>query len=105
MLDLVLVLLVLLPALVGSALVLVGPAADRVAAAVGVTTTAALAVAAVLVAVPIGSARPSASTPFMAGSDLSLGVDGLAAVVLPTVAVVSWLVLSASTGTAYVLRP
>ncbi len=99
MLDLVLVLLVLLPALVGSALVLVGPAADRVAAAVGITTTAALAVAAVLVAVPIGSARPSASTPFMAGSDLSLGVDGLAAVVLPTVAVVSWLVLSASTGT------
>ena len=99
MLDLVLVLLVVLPAAMGSALLLVGAAADRVAAVAGVSTTALLAVGAMLVAVPIGTSRPLASTPFIAGSDLAVGVDGLAAVVLPMVAVVSWLVVSASTGT------
>ncbi len=98
MLDLVLVSLVVLPAVVGSVLALAGPAADRTAGPAGVATTALVALAAVLVAFPARGARPAVGTPFMAGSDLALAVDGLAAPVLPTVAVVALLVLLAATG-------
>ncbi len=98
MLDLALVTLVVLPALVGSALLLVGPAADRIAAPIGVSTATLLALAAMAVAFPRSGARPSVATPFMAGSDLGLAVDGLAALVLPAVGLVSLLVLLSSTG-------
>ena len=99
MLDLIVTLVVLTPAVVGAALAIIGSPADRFAPSVGVATTGLLAIAAVLVAVPVGADRPAVSTPFIAGSDLSLTVDGLAASILPMVAIVAWLVLSASTGT------
>ena len=86
MLDLALVALVVLPTVVGSVLLLAGPAADRVASPAAVGTAGLLALASVPVAFPVGGERPSVSTPFMAGSDLALAVDGLAAPVLPTVA-------------------
>ncbi len=97
MLDLTLVALVAVPAPVGALLVLAGTAADRMAAPVGVATAVLLAGAAFVVSFPVG-ARPAAATPFLAGAELGLRVDGLAALVLPTVAVVSALVLLASVG-------
>ncbi len=98
MLDLALVALVVLPAVAGSALLLAGRVADRIAAATGVATSALLVLAAVVVAFPPGGARPSVATPFLVGSDLALSVDGLAVVVLPAVATVSLLVLLSATG-------
>ncbi len=98
MLDLTLVALVVVPAVVGALLLLAGTSADRIAAPAGVGSAALLAVAALPVSFPAAS-RPSVSTPFMAGSELGLGVDGLAALVLPAVAVVSALVLLAASGT------
>ncbi len=98
MLDLALVTLVALPAAVGSAMLLIGRRADRIAGPAGVATAALLALAAVPVAFPTSGSRPSVATPFVAGADLALGVDGLAAPVLPTVAIVSLLVLLSSTG-------
>ena len=98
MLDLTLVALVVVPAVLGAVLLLVGPAADQIAAPVGVGSAALLAVAAFVVSFPPDS-RPSVAAPFMAGAELGLGVDGLAAMVLPAVAVVSALVLLGSTGT------
>ncbi len=98
MLDLVLVGLVVVPAAVGALLLLAGSSADRVAAPTGAGVAAVLAVASFPVSVASG-ARPSVATPFMAGTELGLAVDGLAAVVLPAVAVVSALVLTAATGT------
>lgn len=96
--DLTLVALVVLPAVVGVLLLLIGSGADRSAAPVGVGTAALLAAASFAVSFPAIS-RPSVATPFMAGADLGLGVDGLAALVLPAVAVVSALVLLAASGT------
>lgn len=87
-----LVLLVLLPAVVGGGLAL--SRLDRVAVPVSLTTAAVTAALAVVVAV----GRPRVSMPFMAGSDLALGVDALSALVAPTVAVVTLLVLVASAG-------
>ena len=98
MLDLTLVALVVLPAFVGALLLLAGTPSHRFAAPVGVATAALLAAASFAVSFPAGS-RPSVATPFMAGAELGLGVDGLAALVLPAVAVVSALVLVAATGT------
>ena len=100
MLDLALVGLVVLPAVVGSALLLLGAVVDRVATAIGVATAAAVAVATVVVALPPETTRPSVRTPFMAGSDLGLTVDGLAALVLPAVGLVSLLVLVSASGSA-----
>ncbi len=96
--DLALVALVVVPAVVGALLLLVGTAADRFAAPVAVGSAALLAVVSFVVSFP-AAARPSVAMPFMAGADLALGVDGLAALVLPAVAVVSVLVLLAATGT------
>ena len=96
--DLVLVALVALPAVVGALLVLSGSGADRFAVPVGVGTAALLTAASFAVSFPAIS-RPSVATPFMAGADLGLGVDGLAALVLPAVTVVSALVLLAASGT------
>ena len=98
MLDLALVALAVLPAVVGSVLLLAGSAADRLAAPAGVGVAALLALTSIPLAFPLDRPRPSVATGFMAGSDLALGVDGLAAAVLPAVAVVSFLVLLTSTG-------
>ena len=83
-------LLVLLPAVAGA--VLAGARAERAAPAVSVAT----ATVAVALSVVVAFARPEVSVPFMAGTDFSLRVDGLAAVVLPAVALVSLLVLVSS---------
>jgi NADH-quinone oxidoreductase subunit L len=80
--------LVLLPAVVGGVLAL-SRRLERAAAAVSVTTAAVAAALSVLVAVQ----RPVVAVPFMAGSDLALGVDPLAGVVVPTIAGVTLLVL------------
>ncbi len=104
MLDLTLVALVVVPAVLGALLLMVGASADRIAAPVGVGSATLLAVAALAVSFPAAS-RPSVATPFMAGSELGLRVDGLAALVLPTVAVVSALVLLAATGTPELRTP
>jgi NADH-quinone oxidoreductase subunit L len=98
MLDPTLVALVAVPAVAGALLLLVGTAADRIATPVGVGLATLVAVAAFPPSFPAAS-RPSVATPFMVGSELGLGVDGLAALVLPTVAVVSALVLLAASGT------
>ncbi|HEU4512864.1 MAG TPA: proton-conducting transporter membrane subunit [Nocardioidaceae bacterium] len=85
-------LLVLLPAVVGGALAL-----TRLERAAVVVSLATAAVTAALSAV-VALARPRVATPFMAGSDLALGVDALSALVVPTVAVVTLLVLVFSAG-------
>ena len=87
-----LVLMVLLPAVVGGGLALTR--LERVAVPVSLTTAAVTATLAVVVAVE----RPRVSMPFMAGSDLALGVDALSALIAPTVAVVTLLVLVVSAG-------
>lgn len=85
-------LLVLLPAVVGGVLAL-----SRLERAAAVVSLATATVTAVLSAV-VAFARPRVSTPFAAGSDLALGVDALSAMVAPTVAVVTLLVLVFSAG-------
>jgi NADH-quinone oxidoreductase subunit L len=85
-------LLVLLPAVVGGGLALTR--LERAAAAVSLATAFTTAALSVVVALE----RPRVSVPFMAGSDLALGVDALSALVAPTVAVVSLLVLVFSAG-------
>lgn len=85
----ILLLLVTLPALTGALLALAGSRGDRPAAGVSVAVsavTAGLAVACVV-------GRPSVSVPFVAGGDLGLAVDALAALVLPAVAMVTLAVL------------
>ena len=81
--------LITLPGVLGAGLCLAGRVADRVAGPVGVT--AAAAVTALAIGVALG--RPAVAVPFVAGADFGLQVDALAAVVLPTVAVVALLVL------------
>lgn len=81
-------LLVLLPAVTGTLLVLT-PRADRVAGAVA-TVTATLVVALSLV---VAVHRPQVGVPFVAGADFGMRVDGLAALVLPAVTVVTLMVL------------
>ena len=83
-------LLVLLPAVAGAVLACVRT--ERAAPAVSLTTATVGLALSILVAI----ARPQVSVPFMAGTDFSLRVDGLAAVMLPAVALVSLLVLVAS---------
>ncbi len=85
-------LLVLLPAVVGAGLAL--SRLERAAAALSSAVASVTAALALVVAV----ARPEVSVPFMAGSDLALGVDALSALVAPTVAVVTLLVLVFSVG-------
>lgn len=86
-------LLVLLPATVG-ALLAVLPRADRIAAPAALAVATATTALAALVA----ARRPSVSVPFLAGSGFSLGVDGLSALIVPTVAAVALLVLVFSSG-------
>jgi len=84
----------LLPALAGATLCLTGRRAGRLAAPV------ALVVATVLVglAAVVALAGPAVSVPFVAGGRLGLGVDPLSALVVPTVAVVTLLVLVFAAG-------
>ncbi len=84
--------LVGLPTVAGAVLLLAPRGrAERVAPAAGPAVAAATSALAVVVALT----RPTVAVPFVAGSDLALGVDGLAAVVAPTVALVATLVLLA----------
>ncbi len=100
MAELALVALVVAPAVMGALLLLAGlhrgGQADRFGVPLGVGTAAVLAT----ISVPVATARPAVAMPFLAGADLGLAVDGLAALVLPTVAVVSLLVLVAASGSA-----
>jgi len=91
--DIALWLLVLLPAAVGGVLA-VSRRAGPVAAPVSLGTASVTAALSVVVALE----RPAVAVPFMAGADFALGVDGLAALVTPTVAVVTMLVLLFAAG-------
>lgn len=82
-------LLIGVPALAGIALLLTGRRARRAAVPVSLLTAAAsigLAVAAAVI-------RPTVQTPFTTGATFGLAVDGLSAVMLPMVSVVTLLVL------------
>ena len=79
----------LLPALSGTALCLAGRRAGRVAAPVAL----AVAIVLVVLAAVVALRGPAVSVPFVAGGRLGLAVDPLSALVVPTVAVVTLLVL------------
>jgi NADH:ubiquinone oxidoreductase subunit 5 (subunit L)/multisubunit Na+/H+ antiporter MnhA subunit len=83
--------LVVLPAATGAALLLLPRRLDRAAPVAGVGAAALTA----LVALAVAGSRPAVAVPFVAGSDLGMRVDGLAAVVAPTVALVTAVVLLA----------
>ncbi|MDQ3326475.1 MAG: NADH-quinone oxidoreductase subunit L [Actinomycetota bacterium] len=87
--EMALWLVAILPALVGAGLCLAGRRIERNAVAISLATAAAVTALAVVVAV----ARPVVSTPFVAQTPFELAVDGLSAVVLVTVAVITLLVL------------
>lgn len=91
--QLALWLLILVPAVSGAALPLAGRA-DRLVGAISVAT------AAVVVALSIAAAvtRPAISVSFVAGAQFALAVDTLAAVVVPAVAVVTFMVLVFAVG-------
>lgn len=84
-----------LPATAGAVLLVARPR-DRVAVRVAL----AVAATAVLLSAPVAVARPTVAVPFLAGADFVLTVDGLAALVLPTVLVVTLLALVAAVGEA-----
>lgn len=92
--DLILVLLIALPALIGAGLTLGGGALDRFAAPAALVTAAAGLIGSIIAAV----ARPQVSSRFMAGADLTLAVDGLAALMILTIGVVLVLVLAFAVG-------
>ncbi len=81
--------LVLLPALAGAGFLLLGRRAERAAGPVAVLTATTTLVLAVGAAV----GRPAVSVPAMAGSSWALAVDGLAALLAPTVSAVTLAVL------------
>ncbi len=97
--DLLLVLLVAVPAVVGAVLVLAGP--SRWSAAAGVATLAAAATA----SVPAVVAGAEVSAAFVAGSRWGLTTSGPAEVLLPTVLVVATLVLVVAGGVAETREP
>ncbi len=98
--DLVLWSVVLLPALVGGGLAVAGSlggpnrATETVAAPVAIAT----AVLTLGLAILAATARSGVEVPFMAGSTFGLGVDPLSALLLPTVASVTVLVLVFAAG-------
>jgi NADH-quinone oxidoreductase subunit L len=81
--------LVGLPAVAGTALCIGGHHAARAARPVAVSVAALVAVLAVAAAIT----RPAVTVPFIEGADFALAVDPLSAVVIPTVALVAFLVL------------
>lgn len=86
--------LIALPGLVGAALLVCGRRVDTVAPMLGVAVAAVSTVLAVLAAVY----RPSGSAPLLAGIPFVVGVDGLSAVMIVTVAAVTTAVLVFATG-------
>lgn len=84
-----------LPATAGAVLVVARPR-DRIAVRVALPVAA----TAVLLSALVAVTRPTVAVPFLAGADFVLTVDGLAALVLPTVLVVTLLVLVAAVGEA-----
>jgi NADH-quinone oxidoreductase subunit L len=87
--TLALALVILLPGIVGIVLTLAGNRIPRAAIPISLgiaTITAALAVA-------VAFARPVIRFPFLAGASAGLAIDGLAAFILPTVSMVTLLVL------------
>ena len=85
--------MILLPGGVGSVLAL--SRVERAAAPVAVLAAGLTTVLAVVVAL----VRPGLSSPFVAGADFALEVDALAALTVPMVAVVTFLVLIFAAGT------
>lgn len=90
-------LLVGLPALTGMALCLTGARLNRIVASVSLST----AVVTVLAALLVAFVRPAVEVPFLAGASFGLAVDGLSALIVPTVAVITLavLVFAAAEGT------
>jgi NADH:ubiquinone oxidoreductase subunit 5 (subunit L)/multisubunit Na+/H+ antiporter MnhA subunit len=86
-------LLVLLPAVVGGSLCIVRPP-GRLVTILALATAG----AGVVLSVQVAIARPAVAVPFMAGADFALEVDALAALVVPTITVVTFLVLVFSAG-------
>ncbi|MDQ0382000.1 NADH-quinone oxidoreductase subunit 5 family protein [Amycolatopsis thermophila] len=82
-------LLIALPVVAGGALLLSGHRADRLAAWAGIGAAAVTTVLAIIAA----AGRPEVSMPFLAGLRIGLGVDGLSAVIVVTVAVILLAVL------------
>lgn len=80
----------LLPALAGAVLCLAGPRAERVAPPVALLVATGLVVLAAVVTL----GGPEVSVPFVAGGRFGLAVDPLSAVIVPTVALVTVLVLA-----------
>ena len=101
--DLLLLLVVALPASVGAALVLAGRArvSSRLSAATGATTLAVAATA----SVPAVVAGAEVSAAFVAGSRWGLSTSGPAGVLLPTVLVVATLVLVVAGSVAETREP
>ncbi|MFC4376290.1 NADH-quinone oxidoreductase subunit L [Nocardia halotolerans] len=86
--------LIALPGLVGVTLLVCGRRADHLAPALGVGVAGVSTVLAVLTAVD----RPTGSAPLMAGIPFAIGVDGLSAVMVVTVAAVTTAVLVFAVG-------
>ncbi|MFI7742132.1 NADH-quinone oxidoreductase subunit L [Kocuria rhizosphaericola] len=95
----VLLAVVVLPGAVGAVLALTR--AERAAAPVAVLTAALTTVLAAVAAL----ARPALAYPFVAGADIALEVDALAALTLPMIAVVTLLVLVFAAGSIRAARP
>lgn len=98
--GLLLWLLVLLPAGAGGVLLL-ARRAERLATGLSLLTAGAF----VGLAVAVALGRPRVSVPFVAGADLRLEVDALAALMLVTLAVVTFLVLAYSAADIRSSRP
>lgn len=90
--QLVLWLLICAPAAVGAGLVLTG--AGRWAAAISAATGAVVVALSIVAAL----ARPAVAVVYMAGVEFGMGVDALAAVVVPAIAAVTLLVLVFAAG-------
>lgn len=86
-------LLMLAPAVAG-AMLLLGRRFERYAAAISVTTAAVM----LVLSIVVSFARPELAVAFMAGTELALRIDALAAVVVPMVAAVTLLVLVFAAG-------
>ncbi len=93
--------LVILPAVVGAVLTLSGRRAEKLAAPTAIGTAA----IALMLAILVAFERPSVSMPFVAGAPFALAVDALSAMVVPTVAAVTLLVLIFAAGDIESARP
>ncbi len=86
--------LTMLPAVVGALLCVAGRRADPWAVAVSVATASVTVALAVITA----AQQPAVSAPFVAGTQFGLAVDGLSALIVVTVAVITLLVLVFAAG-------